>query len=96
MGWIVGVLPQKRGHFRLKIQCFITKKRSFWAEKSEFCCKEGGHFQTGEKRWVPLLPVNEGAGVICSINKYLIFNKAYYEHMLTFIACTEHNGHKSR
>ncbi len=25
----------------MKSQCFITKKGSFWAEKSVFCCKKG-------------------------------------------------------
>ncbi len=38
------------------------KKESFWAEKSVFCRKIGGHFQTGEQGWVPLFPVSEGAG----------------------------------
>ncbi len=63
LGWKVSVLLEKReGNFRLKSQCFIAKKRSFWAEKSVFCCKKEGHFQTGEQGWVPLFPVSEGAG----------------------------------
>ncbi len=54
----------KKGvNFELKSQCFIAKKGSFWAEKSVFCCKKGGHFQTGEQGWVPVFPVSEGAGV---------------------------------
>ncbi len=32
----------------------------FWAEKSVFCCKKVGHFQTGKQRWVPLFTVSEG------------------------------------
>ncbi len=53
----------KKGiHFELKSQCFIMKKGSFWAEKSVFCHKKGGHFQTGEQGWVPLFPLSEGAG----------------------------------
>ncbi len=54
----------KKGvHFGLKSLCFITKKGSFGVEKSMFCCKKGGHFQTGEQGWVPLFPVSEGAGL---------------------------------
>ncbi len=38
----------KKGvHVGLKSQCFIMKKELFWAEKSLFGCKKGGHFQTG-------------------------------------------------
>ncbi len=53
----------KKGvHFRLKSQCFIAKKGLFWAEKSVFCHKRGGHFQTGEQGWVPFFPGSEGCG----------------------------------
>ncbi len=40
LGWKVSVLPQKGVNFGLKSQCFITKKRSFWAEKFVFCHKK--------------------------------------------------------
>ncbi len=46
LNWNVSVLLRKRGRFELKGQCFAAK---------------GGHFQTGEKGWVPLFPVSEGA-----------------------------------
>ncbi len=62
-GWKVCFTTKKGVHFELKSQCFITKKGSFWAQKSVFCCKEGGNFQTKEQGWVPLFPVSEGAGV---------------------------------
>ncbi len=70
---------EKECSFGLKSQCFTTKKGfiwnwkvsvlswkkgSFWAEKSVFCRKRGGHFQTGEQGWVPLSPVSEGARLI--------------------------------
>ncbi len=39
-----------------------------------------------------------GLGVICSINKYQFFSKAYYEHMLTYhvlsIMYTSHDNKK--
>ncbi len=53
----------KKGiHFELKLQCFIAKRGSFLVEKSMFCSKKEGHFQTGEQGWAPLFPVSEGAG----------------------------------
>ncbi len=56
--------PKKGVHFGLKSQCFIAKKGLFSAEKSVFCCKKGGNFQTGEQGWVPFFPVSEGAGAL--------------------------------
>ncbi len=43
------------------VLCFTMKGRIIWAEKSVFCCKKGGHFQTGEQSWVPYFPVSEAA-----------------------------------
>ncbi len=61
LGWKVTVLPQTRWFILIWKVCFIMKKGWFWAEKSVFCHKIGGHFQTGEHGWVPLFPVSEGA-----------------------------------
>ncbi len=41
---------------------YHEKRAHFEAEKSVFCRKKGGHFQTGEQGWVLLFPVSEGAG----------------------------------
>ncbi len=67
---------KKWGSFRLKSQCFTSKrglildwkvsvlswKRSCFELKSQvFCRKRGGYFQSGEQGWVPLFAVSEGA-----------------------------------
>ncbi len=56
-------MVKKGVHFGLKSQCFIMKIGSFEAEKSVFCHKIGGHFQTGEQGWVSFFPVSERAGI---------------------------------
>ncbi len=62
---------KKGGSFGLKSQCFIAKKGLFWAEKSVFCCKKGGHFKTGEPWWVPLFALSKRAGSqLCTIQSF--------------------------
>ncbi len=81
LGWKIGVLLQKKGvHFELKSQCFIAKKGSFWAEKSVFCHKKGGHFHTGEQGWVLLFQWMRELGLWSSVVSHVADNNIIVQY----------------
>ncbi len=57
---------KKGSSFWIEKSVFFCEKGSIGAEKSEFCRKKGGHFQTEEQGLIPLFAVSEGAGAFCS------------------------------